>query len=135
MSTPEAPQPTAPISAAQQQTDSTTRGATVDLEYVERGLKIYGITEVEMDGLTLIGTGVAGGLSVFTLFIGLAVPTVISIILSAPTGLAAFALWVLVMTFVLIAVGAFVLMIVLHKRRGPISDRIKRESKQVGPPR
>jgi hypothetical protein len=110
----------------------TVPGATVVPEYVERGLTIYGITEVEMDDLSLMSTGMTIALSVCTLCIGLAIPTAISIGLSSANGLAAFALWALVATFAAVALGSGLLIVPLSRRRQTVHSRIKRQSSKTG---
>lgn len=107
------------------------QGATVIPEYVERAVRIFGITEVEMDDLGLLNTAVAGSIAVCTLCIGLAIPTAIAILLSSVSGLAAFALWALVVVFAVAAIGAGALIRPLSKRRENTSARIKRQSRQL----
>ncbi len=117
-----------------EETAGPVRGATVVPEYVERAVKIYGITEVEMDDLTLMNTALAVAIGLCTLFVGLAIPTAVAILLAAPSRTEAIALWGLVGVFVLLAVLSGLAIIPIRKRREDTSARIKRQSRQVSKP-
>jgi hypothetical protein len=117
-----------------EETAGPVRGATVVPEYVERAVKIYGITLVEMDYLTLMSTALAVAIGLCTLFVGLAIPTAAAILLAAPSRTEAVALWGLAGVFVLLAVLSGVAIIPIRKRREDTSARIKRQSRQVPKP-
>jgi hypothetical protein len=109
----------------------TARGATVEPEYVERRLRIFGITEVEMDDLTLMNTGVTAASALATLFVGLAIPTAVSILLASPTRVEAVALWGLVAVLLVLAVCSAIAIVPMHRRRKTTRETVKRESKSV----
>lgn len=109
----------------------TARGATVEPEYVERRLRIFGITEVEMDDLSLMNTGVTVALALMSLFVGLAIPTAVSTLLGSPTHLEAVALWGLVAVFLFLAICCAAAVFPMLRRRQTTSETVKRESQRI----
>jgi hypothetical protein len=103
-------------------------------EYVARRVKHYAISEVEMDGLTMVNTQIAVCLSLATLFFGLAIPIVVSVVLVPQQGLAATTLWLLIVLLLVLALAAGIAIWPLSRQRGATVGRVKRDSTQITKP-
>lgn len=111
-----------------------TQGALMVPEYVARRVKHYAISEVEMDGLTMVNTQIAVCLSLATLFFGLAIPIVVSVVLVPQQGLAATTLWLLIVLLLVLALAAGIAIWPLSRQRGATVGRVKRDSTQITKP-